>query len=164
MADREDFHGHVVSIYIGPRAKEPMTPLDEVRAVAGRGLEGDRYFNLEGTFSKNEHTPRQEVTLIEVEAIEGAQREAGIELDPADTRRNILTRDVPLNHLIDEEFSVGEVRMRGIKLAEPCSHLARVTAKGLLKPLIHRGGLRAQVLNDGFIRAGDHVHRATPGG
>ncbi len=154
------FEGNVVSLYIGPAAKQPMVAVDEVRAVAGRGLDGDRYFNLQGSFSKDEPTPKQEVTLIESEAIESAAREASLELDAADTRRNIVTRGVPLNHLVDEDFEIGEVRLRGIKLAEPCSHLVRVSDKTLLKPLVHRGGLRAQILNDGVIRAGDAVRPA----
>ncbi|HJR44965.1 MAG TPA: MOSC domain-containing protein [Actinomycetota bacterium] len=154
------WQGTVDSVYIGPRAKEPMQRVDEVKAVAGRGLEGDRYFNLGGSFSEDEHLPKREVTLIEAESLEAAGAEAGVQLDPADSRRNIVTRGVPLNHLVDTEFSVGEVRLRGIKLAEPCAHLARVAGKGLLKPLIHRAGLRAQILNDGVIRSGDTVRVA----
>jgi MOSC domain-containing protein YiiM len=154
------WEGTVEAIFIGPRAKEPMERVEEVGAVAGRGLEGDRYFNLEGTFSETEHTPRREVTLIEIEAVEAASEEAGTDIDPGDTRRNIVTRDVPLAHLVDRDFLVGDVPLRGIRLAEPCSHLAKVSDKGLLKPLIHRGGLRAQILRDGTIRTGDPVREA----
>ena len=155
------WQGTVDSLYIGPRPKEPMQRVDEVRAVAGKGLEGDRYFNLAGSFSEKEHLPKREVTLIESEAIEAAGAEAGLDLDPADTRRNLVTRGVPLHHLVDVEFTVGEVRLRGVKLAEPCAHLARVAGKGLLKPLIHRGGLRAQLLSDGVIHEGDMVRPST---
>ena len=149
------WEGSVAAIYIGPRAAEPMVSVRKVRAVSGKGLEGDRYFNLEGTFSAKSHRPKQEVTLIESEAIEAAERSYDIELDAADTRRNIVTSGTPLNHLVDEEFTVGEVRLRGLKLCEPCTHLKKVTAKGIVKPLIHRGGLRAQILSDGTIEVGD---------
>ena len=154
------WEGAVDSIYIGPRAKEPMQLVQEVRAVAGKGLEGDRYFDLAGSFSEDHHLPKREVTLIEAEALKAAGDEAGIDLDAADARRNLVTRGVPLSHLVDVDFVVGEVRLRGIKLAEPCAHLARTAGKGLLKPLIHRGGLRAQILTDGVIRAGDAVRAA----
>lgn len=155
------WQGEVASLYIGPRAKEPMERVAQVRAVTGKGLEGDRYFNLQGSFSEDEHVPKREVTLIESEAIEAAGAEAGLDLDPADARRNVVTRGVPLHHLVGVEFTVGEVRLRGVKLAEPCAHLARVAGKGLLKPLIHRGGLRAQLLSDGVIRAGDEIRPAS---
>ena len=154
-ADVEVWEGTVAAIYIGPEAKEPMVSVDEVKAIAGKGLQGDRYFNLQGTFSAKSHRPKQEVTLIESEAIRAAAVSYDIELDAAETRRNIVTEGTPLNHLVDREFVVGGVTMRGLKLCEPCSHLKKVTDKGILKPLIHRGGLRAQILTDGTIRVGD---------
>jgi MOSC domain-containing protein YiiM len=154
------FEGKVTGIFIGPVKGKPMIGVEDVRAVAGRGLEGDRYFDRAGTFSKRDPESR-EITLIEQEAVDAAQRSYDVEVDPAETRRNVLTEGVPLNHLVDEEFTVGEVRLRGLKLCEPCGHLERVTAKGVREPLIHRGGLRAQILTDGVIRVGDPVRSSS---
>ena len=153
--------GMVVSIHTTEAASAPMMSLTEVRAVAGKGLEGDRYFRMVGTYSDKPGprgaVPAREVTLIEIEAIEALRREYGIELKPGDSRRNIVTRGVPLNHLVDREFRVGEVTFRGIRLCEPCTHLEQLTALKVLPGLVHRGGLRAQILTDGMIRVGDSV-------
>lgn len=125
-------------------------------AVPGRGLEGDRYYSKKGTFWKDE--PDREVTLIESESFEGMKRESGLDLHPSEGRRNIVTRGVALNHLVGQEFNVGVVRMRGLRLCEPCSHLAKISEQpGILGGLIHRGGLRAQILNDGIINVGDVI-------
>ena len=149
--------GSVVSIQIAKDAKGDMEDLREVRAVVGRGLEGDRYCNQAGSYSHNPG-PDREVTLIEAEAIEAMERDYGTTLDPKDSRRNITTRGVPLNHLVQgREFSVGEVRMRGLRVCEPCANLVKLTGKNVLQGLVHRGGLRAQVLNEGTIRVGDTV-------
>ena len=155
------FSGEVVDIFIGPIKGEPMQRVDEVNAVAGRGLEGDRYFLAEGTFSNKRDLRGRDVTLIESEAIAAAEAKYELELEPGETRRNIVTRGVPLNHLVGKEFNVGEVRFLGIKLAEPCKHLERLTEQGVLKPLIHRGGLRAEILTDGVLKPGDNVRPGT---
>ncbi len=149
------FEGSVVSIHIAPAAEETMISVSEVAAVAGKGLEGDRYFKQDGTFSKPE--PDRELTLIEVEALEGLKKESDIELNQGDPRRNIVTRGVPLNHLVGRDFTIGEVRVRGLRLCEPCAHLARLTRQEILPGLIHRGGLRAQILTAGVIRKGDII-------
>jgi MOSC domain-containing protein YiiM len=148
--------GSVAGIYIARIKSQDVVDVDEVRAVAGRGLEGDRYFDSAGTFSDPDK-PGRAITLIELEAIRGAEHEYGVSLDPGATRRNIVTSGVPLNHLVDREFTVGKVRLRGVKLCEPCAHMQRLTQKGTLKALIHRGGLRADILTDGSIRVGDRV-------
>jgi MOSC domain-containing protein YiiM len=149
------FEGEVVAIYIGPEPGEPMQGRSSVAAIAGRGLEGDRYFEQKGTFSNAK--PGRAITLIESEAVEAASKTYEVEIDAGETRRNIVTRGVPLNHLVDKEFTVGDVRLRGVKLCEPCGHLERVTEKGVKKPLIHRGGLRAEILTDGTIDVGAAV-------
>jgi MOSC domain-containing protein YiiM len=153
------FEGEVVAIYIGPDKGEPMQSRDSVQAIADRGLEGDRYFQKSGTFSNDK--PGRAVTLIEAEAVEAASKTYDVEIDPSETRRNIVTRGVPLNHLVDKDFTVGNVRLHGVKLCEPCGHLERVTEKGVKAPLIHRGGLRAEILNDGTIGVGDTVRADT---
>jgi len=148
------WEGTVVSIHIAPAGAASTVPVAQVRAIAGKGLEGDRYFNHTGTYSKKSG-PDREVTLIEIEAIEALKREYGIALDPGASRRNVVTRGVPLNHLVGRKFRVGEVTLFGVRLCEPCSHLERLSHPGVREALIHRGGLRAQILTDGLIRVGD---------
>ncbi len=163
------WQGSVVSIQIAREASAPMESVSEVRAVPGRGLEGDRYFRHCGFYSDRPSHGGREVTLIETEAVEAlwngvvnAQgRTLGIKLSPAEARRNIATSGVPLNHLVDREFWVGEVLMRGTRLCEPCRHLEELTQKGVLAGLVHRGGLRARILAEGTIRVGDIVRPHT---
>lgn len=150
------FEGTVDSIHIAPGASKPTISVEEARAVPGKGLEGDRYFNREGTYS-DRHGPDREVTLIEIETIEALERDYKLKLSPGDARRNIVTRNVALNHLVSREFQVGEVTLRGIRLNEPCNHLASLTDDKVKKGLVHRGGLRAQILTEGVIRAGDTI-------
>jgi MOSC domain-containing protein YiiM len=151
--------GRVAGVFIGPAAGQPMQGVTVVRAVAGRGLEGDRYFERTGTFSERPGTGR-EVTLIESEAVASASSDYGLDLAPGDARRNIVTEGVPLNHLVGREFFVGEVRLRGIRLCEPCAHLARLTRRPVVKSLTHRGGLRAEIVAGGTIREGDPIRPA----
>ena len=150
------WEGTVVSIHITATAKGPMASVNEVRAVPGKGLEGDRYFSQIGTYSTAPGLGR-DVTLIEIEAIEALKRDYGIELPLADSRRNIVTRGVPLNHLVGREFKLGNVTLRGIRLCEPCSHLETLSQTGAQRGLIHRGGLRTHILSGGTIRVGDPV-------
>ena len=148
--------GSLVAIQIGRQAEGRLESVPEVRAVPGKGLEGDRYFRGEGSFSKNPGGGR-EVTLVESEMLSLLEREHGIRLAPADTRRNLLTAGVPLNDLVGKVFQVGSVRMRGVRLAEPCNHLERLTQSGVLKGLVHRAGLRADILDEGVLRVGDTI-------
>jgi MOSC domain-containing protein YiiM len=152
--------GTVLSIHIATAASAPILSVAEVQAIAGKGLEGDRYYLQTGTYSKTPGTGRQ-VTLIEIEAMEALRREYEIDIDAAQARRNIVTRGVALNHLIDREFAVGEVVLRGTRLCDPCSHLERLTVKGILRGLTHRGGLRADIVREGFIRIGDVIGAAS---
>jgi MOSC domain-containing protein YiiM len=148
--------GRVEAIHIASAAGESMVPLGEVRAVPGRGLEGDRYFSKTGTYSRHEGADRQ-ITLIEVEAVEALERDYRIALDPGESRRNVATRGVAVNHLVGRRFRIGEVRLRGLRLCEPCSHMERLSGKPVRSGLVHRGGLRAEILTEGVIRVGDPV-------
>ena len=154
------FEGTVISINIAAAAEAPMQTVTEVRAIPGKGLEGDRYFAHQGTFSKPQ--PDRELTLIEAEAIEAMKRELNVEYGLSDSRRNVVTRGVPLNHLVGREFWIGDVKARGLKLCEPCSHLQKLTHEKVLPGLVHRGGLRAQILSEGMIRVGQTVRESTP--
>jgi MOSC domain-containing protein YiiM len=152
------FEGTVISINIAPRAEAPMQSVDEVRAVPGKGLEGDRYFHRQGTFYKPQ--PDRELTLIEAEAVEAMKRELDVDYGLSDSRRNIVTRGVPLNHLVGKEFWIGEVKALGLRLCEPCKHLQKLSHEKVLPGLVHRGGLRAQILSEGTIRVGESVSEA----
>src|SRR5713226_7590578 len=149
------WNGTVESIHIASTAEGPLQSVPQAMAVPGTGLEGDRYALKLGTFYKPE--PDHELTLIEVEAIEALRRDYRVELAVGEARRNIVTRKVPLNHLVGKEFTIGDVRIRGIRLCEPCVHLQKLTGKPVLKGLLHRGGLRAQILTQGTIRVGGVV-------
>lgn len=133
-----------------------MESRNEVKAFAGRGLEGDRYFLHTGKYSAKEGADR-ELTLIELETLEALDRENNIKFELGDSRRNIVTRGVPLNHLVGREFKVGSATARGIRLCEPCGYMENLTQPGAKAALIHRGGLRAQILTDGTIRVGDSI-------
>ena len=146
--------GTIVSIHIASTATAPMAALASVRVVMGRGLEGDRYFNKLGTYSNDPGSGR-DITLIEIEAIEALKRDYQIEIDAGQARRNIVTENVALNHLVDREFKIGDVVLRGSRLCDPCAHLEKLTCKGVMRGLVHRGGLRAEIISGGTIRAGD---------
>jgi MOSC domain-containing protein YiiM len=147
--------GQVRSIYVRSKPSEPVDELDEVLAVPGKGLKGDYYF---AGSSSNKPGPGREITLIEQEALKAVENDNNVMLNPGDSRRNIITENVPLNHLVGREFRVGEVTLKGIRLCEPCVHLAELTQKEILPALVHRGGLRAQIITEGMIRAGDPVY------
>ena len=146
----------VLRIFTSAKAAAPMTEGGEIRAFAGKGIEGDRYFSAAGTFSKKEGPGRQ-ITLFEKEALEAVARDYKFEIDPSEMRRNVMVEGVPLNHLVGREFTVGSVRLRGIKLCEPCGHLEKLTGKPVQKAFAHRGGLNCEILVSGKIRVGDAI-------
>lgn len=155
--------GTVERVFTAPEPEVEMTERSDVEAVAGSGLRGDRYFSeIEtGTFVGWEPDEKRhdgyDLTLIEQEAVTAIEREAEIELAPGEHRRNIETRDVALNHLVGQRFRIGDAVCRGDRLCEPCAHLQRITQDGVLQALTHRGGLRADILEDGIIRPGDAI-------
>ena len=148
--------GRVVSIHVAPGRGTPTTSIAQVRAVPGKGLVGDRHFGRAEGDPDAPH-PDREITFVEVETIEALARDYGLSLEPGDVRRNIVTRGVALNHFVDRQFTVGEVALRGLRLCEPCAHLAGLTHENVLRGLVHRGGLRAQILTEGVIRVGDEI-------
>ena len=152
---KSSWQGSVVSIYITPNPSGAMVSFPQVRAFADQGLEGDRFFRVSWAMAKR---PDKAVSLIEEEVLKLAAEELGV-ADFADrTRRNIVTRGVPLIDLLHREFSVGGVRMRGIRLFEPCAHLEKISnLPGIFKALEHRSGLKAAILSDGLLRVGDPI-------
>lgn len=134
-----------------------MQSIEEVRAVPEKGLEGDRYFTQQGSFSRWPG-PHREVSLIAEEALAELLAETGVTLLPEMSRRNVLVRGVPLNDLIKKPFRVGDVDLFGIRLCQPCKYLVRLTGLPELLPgLVNRGGLRARIVSEGWIRVGDSV-------
>jgi MOSC domain-containing protein YiiM len=140
---RDDERVNVEAINIGP--SDAIAPVDSAVALAGRGLEGDRYFFEQGA------GPGEALTLIEAEVL------ADVSLTAAQSRRQVVVRSVRLNHLVGKRFRIGDVECVGVELCEPCRHLQQMTRPGIIKDLIHRGGLRADILSDGRISVGDPV-------
>lgn len=150
--------GTVEAICIAASAGEPAHSPEAVRAVAGRGLEGDRHVSGTGTFPSG--PPGSALTLIAAEVCESFSPP----LQPSEHRRNLVTRDIDLNGLVGREFWVGEVRCRGMRLCEPCTVVQRYAGRPVLRALVHRGGLRADILADGRIKRGDPVRVAAEAG
>jgi MOSC domain-containing protein YiiM len=146
--------GRIESIHLAIGEGEPMRSVDSIRVIAGLGLDGDRYATGRGHFSGTPGTGRA-LTLIEAEVIESLRDREGITLQPGEARRNLITRGIALNGLVGRRFRIGPVLCEGMRLCEPCNHLDAVAGKPLLRPLHNRGGLRADVLEDGEIRVGD---------
>jgi MOSC domain-containing protein YiiM len=149
--------GRVEGIFITAGAGQPMVPLDSARAVAGKGLEGDRYFTGTGFYSDG--SDGRELTLIEMEDLEQLAR-TGVTLEPHECRRNLVTRGISLPDLIGKRFWVGEVECLGIRLCPPCNRLEELTRPGPLRGLARSGGLRAHILTSGRIERGDIVREA----
>jgi MOSC domain-containing protein YiiM len=147
--------GRVERVHLAPEGGGAVESVEDVEAVADRGLRGDRYFLAEGTFQQRDG---RDLTLIEVEALAAIEREAGVSLAPGEHRRNVTTRGVALNHLVGERFRVGDAVCEGVLLCEPCSYLeGLVSSEGVGEALVHRGGLRADVIESGTISEGDAV-------
>lgn len=150
--------GTVEAIYIAPSAGKRMQALPEAKAIAGRGLAGDRYLEGTGYYSNRPVADgSREITLVEAEELEGLERETGIRLDPSESRRNVLTRSVRVNALIGKRFRMGEVVCEGIRTCEPCTYLEKLTGKRVMRPLVHKGGLRARIVSNGTVRVGDSI-------
>ena len=154
MAEADPGVGKIVEINISPENEVLPAPVERVKAVAGRGLEGDRYFRADGEPGEK---PDEEITLIAVEGLEAFAEESGIKVTPAESRRQVATRGIDLNALVGRRFSVGPLECEGIELCEPCTHLEGLTQPGVLKGLVHRGGLRAAIRGGGEIAVGDRV-------
>ena len=135
----------VVSIHLGEAGKPDLWTVDSVRAIAGKGLEGDRHFHPEGAPSGNA------LTLVEEEVV------ADVGLPPGGTRRQLTVRGVRLNDLVGKRFRVGDVECYGVELCEPCLHLQELTRPGIIQELAHRAGINADILTDGTISVGDQI-------
>jgi MOSC domain-containing protein YiiM len=147
--------GSVVGIYIAPQESAAISSLPEVTAVAGKGLEGDRYFDMP------DMEPKQEITLFTKEWIDTTNKQTGIGVTYEDMRRNVMVEGLDLNELIGRRFFVGEVEVEAIKANPPCNHLQNLSGKPLLKNMVKTsGGIRGRIVSSGTIRVGDPVHIA----
>jgi MOSC domain-containing protein YiiM len=143
--------GSVEGIHIAAVESELPHPVDAVDVTAD-GVVGDRYGSA------------RDLTLIEAEALDGLRDDTGIELSAAESRRQVLTRGIALNELVGERFTVGDVECVGQELCEPCAHLQGITQQGVLRGLVHRGGLRADIVSGGRIAVGDKIVRVSSAG
>lgn len=146
-------HGSIVAIFTAPAEGAPVTSRDEAKAVAGRGLEGDRYFDA----NEDDHDVADEITLIESEGLELAAAERGVVLEPGEHRRNVVTRGVDLLSLVGQTVKVGEAEVELLRDNPPCKYLQELTGKAVLTGLRGRGGARGRIVAGGVIRVGDPV-------
>ncbi len=152
------FQGQLLAICIADTKGAAMQSRNEVELDAGFGIVGDRYALAAGAFSKEGTVqPSQEITLIEEEALVASLHDSQLEISHSESRRNLLTRGVPLNHLVGTRFRVGKAELEGVELCEPCKYLERITEKKVIQALLHRGGLRARVVVGGSIQVGDCI-------
>ncbi|MEZ4448416.1 MAG: MOSC domain-containing protein [Nannocystaceae bacterium] len=150
------FEGTLLGIYTSSASGEPMLEHTSIAATAEVGLAGDRYATDVARHERG-YTKVRAVTLLEEETVEALRRDHEIDVTPILLRRNLLTRGVPLNHLIGRRFRVGRVVLEGTELCEPCQYLADLIGHPVLKPLLHRGGIRAAIVEGGELRAGDEI-------
>jgi MOSC domain-containing protein YiiM len=141
--------GVVEGIFVGSIDEGPLEAAEQVQVKSGAGIEGDRYGD-------------KDITLFEAEAIEGLEADTGIELRPSEIRRNVMTRGLSLNDLLGHRIRIGEVEAVVTELCHPCSHLQKLTQPGVLRGLVNRGGLNADVVGGGAIRVGDQVDDLGP--
>jgi hypothetical protein len=147
--------GRIEAIHVAPEAGAPMEERDRVEAISGRGLRGDRYFLDRGTYSQSARDVSRELSLIEAETLDAVERDYGIAVGPDEHRRNLTTRGIGLNRLVGTRFRVGDATCEGVELCEPCSYLESLLEReGLHDALVHRGGLRARIVEDGAIDVG----------
>ena len=151
--------GKIVKLLISKDPKSAMLSLNQIVLEAGKGIFGDRYYNQEGTFSnKGEIQPDRDVTLIEIEKIDALNKEHNLDITADELRRNIVVSNCDLNSLVDKEFQIGEVVLKGLRLCEPCKYLSdKLDNEEVLSQMIHKAGLRAQIIKSGSIDLNSQV-------
>ena len=149
--------GVITEIWHSPHGRDPMVGHEEIQAIAGVGLEGDRYAQPQGSESKSRNGPDRELTLIEQEQLDWLQAEHGIELTPEAARRNLVTRGITLNELVGRTFNIGAVQVEGMRLCQPCKPLAEDLGFDFVNLMMDRSGLNCRIVNSGTIHVGDAV-------
>lgn len=152
------FEGRLAAICIAAKKGQDLKQVQEIEAIEGCGLAGDRFCRAPASAKTAE--PDREVTLIEEEALDGLLIEFRLTLTPTQARRNLLTQGIAVNHLVGRDFQIGEVVLHGMRLCEPCEHLEKLTTHGVKDGLRHRGGLRARIVRGGTLRQGDVIRPA----
>ncbi|NQZ54746.1 MAG: MOSC domain-containing protein [Piscirickettsiaceae bacterium] len=151
-------NGIIKEILLAETASGSLHSVSAVEIKAGKGIVGDRYYSTQGTFSEAlKDLPDFEITLIEQEQIDSFNDKTNLDYSGVDFRRNIVTKDIRLNELVGKEFSIGQARLRGIRLCEPCTHLSKLIGPEVLQYMVHKAGLRAQILVSGDIRIADII-------
>ncbi len=156
MTNSYPWAGRLIAAYIAEQASMEMEELPAARMIEGVGIEGDRYATGRGTYSYKPHEDRQ-CTLIEMETLDALRRDHGLTLEPHESRRNLTTQGVPLNHLVGRHFRVGEVVLFGGRLNVPCKYLDDLLGRPLFNPLLNRSGLNCRIIKGGTIRPGDVI-------
>lgn len=154
------WQGKLLSIHTCPKARAPMVEHSTARLIAQVGIEGDRYAKGIDTGTYSAQPDIREVTLIEVETLEALARDHDVTLTQQEHRRNLTTRDVPLNHLVGKRFRVGDVILEGGRLNYPCRYIDMITKKSVCDVLWHRSGLNCRIIEGGTIRSGDTIELA----
>jgi MOSC domain-containing protein YiiM len=151
----------VLEILLAENAGGILFPSPSAKFEAGKGIVGDRYYSAQGTFSANyKDTPGSEVTLIEQEQINAFNTVSGLNYQTIDFRRNIVTENINLNLLVDKEFYIGTVKLKGILLCEPCAYLAKRLGPQVIEHMSHKAGLRAQIIVSGDVAVSDTIRLA----
>ncbi len=156
MTQGYPWSGRLIASFIAEQASMEMEELPAARLIEGVGIEGDRYATGRGTYSYKPHEDRQ-CTLIEMETLDALRRDHGLTLEPHESRRNLTTQGVPLNHLVGRHFRVGEVVLFGGRLNVPCKYLDELLGRPLFNPLLNRSGLNCRIIKGGVIRPGDVI-------
>ena len=149
--------GKVIGLHKTPRSFLPMKNFKTLQLITGVGIEGDRHATGEAFHSDRPEEGRQ-ITLFEEETLEALFRDHNIILKPEDHRRNVTTRDVPLNHLVGKKFKIGNVILEGTRLSTPCRHIEQITGLELFNQLMNRAGLNAKIVVGGKIFVEDSIN------
>ncbi|PKM23236.1 MAG: MOSC domain-containing protein [Gammaproteobacteria bacterium HGW-Gammaproteobacteria-14] len=150
-------NGYIVGIFTASQSRGAVTEHNAVQLHQGKGIVGDRHY-------RQRNAPENQLTLIEAEVIEAFNGQHNASIKSGDFRRNVVTRGAPLNDLVGKEFTIGSVRLRGIELCEPCAVIGKLlqqpslSAAHVVRSLVHKGGLRAQILSNGVIRQNDPIY------
>jgi MOSC domain-containing protein YiiM len=146
--------GTVEAIFIVPAGGETMQRVDEVRALANCGLEGDRYCRRTGYWTGVDEC---EATFIQAEHLEEITRTHGVAVNQGEHRRNIVTRGIGLDSLRGRRFQVGEAVFEYDRPRPPCSYIEGLTEPGMTRALMGRGGICARVVRSGKVQVGDTI-------
>ena len=141
----------ISKICIAQNSGEMMKDVREIEVILNKGILNDRYF-------KNNNQPDIQITLIESENIDYYNSISDIKIPYINFRRNIITRGVQLNNLVGKQFNIGDIKLMGHRLCDPCKYLQDMLKDNkLVKKLVNKGGLRCEILSSGKISINDKI-------